>query len=132
MEKPKKNPNRIAKVNSLIEHELGIILREYLQGQKGLTTIKKVETSRDMRWAKIWISILGADADQILGFINKNIYHIQGELNKKFATKIIPRIQFFLDTSGEYAQHIDELITSIHKESRTNPQEPNKKDNLEI
>ncbi len=113
MKEPRKNSHRIAKVNSLIEKELGIILREFLVGQNSLVTIIKVETSGDMRWSKIWISAIGGDEDEILNFLKDNIYKIQGELNHKFATKIIPRLQFFLDSSGEYAQHIDEIIKKI-------------------
>ena len=116
MKPVKKDTNRIAKVNSLIQHELAPVLLKFLEGQKGLVTITKVETSRDMKWAKVWISILGGNDDEILTFINKNIYHIQGDLNHHFATKIIPRLQFFLDTSARYAQHIEELVKKIHKE----------------
>jgi len=115
--KPVHKPtNRIAKVNSLIEHALGPILHENLLEENSLITISKVETSRDMKWAKIWVSILGGDDAKILDTINKNIYDIQGELNKHFATKIIPRLQFFLDTSPRYAQHISELINKVHEE----------------
>jgi len=116
MKKPQKNTNRIAKVNSLIEHELGPILHEFLSGEKSLVTISKVETSRDMKWAKIWISIFGGEDERILASIKNGVFEIQGEMNKHFATKIIPRLQFFLDTSPRYAQHISELIEEIHKE----------------
>ncbi len=116
MKPVKKDTNRIAKVNSLIEHELGPVLHEYLENEKGFITITKVETSRDMKWAKVWISILNGDDDKILAAIEKNIYHIQGEVNKGFATKIIPRLQFFLDTSPRYVAHIDELVKKIHEE----------------
>ena len=53
----KKDTNRIAKVNSLIQHELGPILHEFLDWQNGLVTISKVETSKDMKYAKVWVSI---------------------------------------------------------------------------
>ena len=112
----KKDTNRIAKVNSLIEHELGPVLREFLENEKGFVTITKVETSRDMKWARIWISILNGDDDKILAAIEKNIYYIQGEVNKGFATKIIPRLQFSLDTSPRYVENIDKLIRKIHEE----------------
>ena len=92
LKKPVKDTNRIAKVNSLIQHELGPILHEFLDWQKGLVTISKVETSRDMKWAKVWISIFNGDDKQILDYIKKNIYDLQGEMNKHFATKIIPRL----------------------------------------
>src|SRR5579862_3134684 len=123
----KKGTNRIAKVNSLIQKELGPVLHEFLDWQKGLVTITKVETSRDMKWAKIWISILHPDPlikpgkatvpndipamdKKIMDFLHTNIYDIQGEVNKHFHTKIIPRISFHLDVSPRYVEHIDELI----------------------
>ena len=110
-----KDTNRIAKVNSLIEKELGPILHEFLDWQKGMITISKVETSRDMKYAKIWISIFNGNDASILKFLADNIYNIQGEVNKHFATKIIPRISFHLDTSPRYVEHIDELIREVHK-----------------
>ncbi len=120
MMKPvKKDTNRIAKVNSLIEHELGPVLREFLENEKGFVTITKVETSKDMKWARIWISILNGEDAKILAAIEKNIYYIQGEVNKGFATKIIPRLQFSLDTSPRYVQRIDELVREIHQEKET-------------
>lgn len=131
-----KDTNRIAKVNSLIEHELGPVLHEFLDWQKGLVTITKVETSKDMKWAKIWISIFYPNPNQsskgeakkefspveadkkIMDFLTKNIYDIQGEVNKHFHTKIIPRISFHLDVSPRYVQHIDELIREVHNEEK--------------
>jgi ribosome-binding factor A len=116
LKKPVKNTNRIAKVNSLIEHELGPVLHEFLDWQKGLVTISKVETSRDMKWCKVWISIFNGDDKKILNYLKENIYDIQGEVNKHFHTKIIPRISFHLDTSPRYVQKIDELIRKVHEE----------------
>lgn len=138
----KKDTNRIAKVNSLIEHSLGPILLEHLQGFGAMVTITKADTSKDMKWCKVWISILGPTLklteqeilaasgkkkgeagyspldDKILNYLTKNIYDIQGELNKNFHTKIIPRISFHLDTTPRYVQHIDELLREIHEEEK--------------
>jgi ribosome-binding factor A len=136
----KKDTNRIAKVNSLIQHELGPVLHEFLDWQKGLVTITKVETSKDMKYAKIWISIFNpgptpsqaellaaasksrkqkpylAFDEKILKFLAENIYDIQGEVNKHFHTKIIPRISFHLDTTPRYAQHIEEVLKRVREE----------------
>ena len=141
MNQPRKDTNRIDKVNSLIQHELGFIVKEFTEDLAPLVTITKVETSRDMKWAKIWVSILGGEQpikvknpkpvdiangqkppavqtldDKVLERMKRDIYDIQGELNKHFHTKIIPRLQFFLDTSPRYAQHISNLIEKLHEE----------------
>lgn len=110
------NGNRKEKLNSLIQRLIGTSLPEFLDGQNGLVTVSRVETSGDSRWAKVWISIVGGDDDKILATINKNIYSLQGELNRQMGMKMTPRLQFFLDTSPRYVQHIDELIKKIHDE----------------
>ena len=108
--------NRIEKLNSLIQKLVGEILHSYLKSNDGLTTVSKVEVSKDTKWAKVWVSIIGGDDEQIMKEINKNIYHIQGELNRQIDLKLIPRLQFHLDTSPRYAQHINDLIRQIHEE----------------
>lgn len=113
---PKKPTNRIEKLNSLIQQLVGEIIHPYLHGMNGLTTVSKVEISGDARWAKVWISIVGGDDDEIFTTLKDNIYDIQGELNRRLTMKLVPRLQFFLDTSPRYVQHIDELIKKIHEE----------------
>ncbi len=111
-----KNTNRIEKMNSLIQRLVGASLPEFLEGQNGLVTVARVETSGDAKWAKVWVSIVGGDDDKILATIQKNIYDIQGELNRQMGMKMTPRLQFFLDTSPRYVQHINSLINQIHEE----------------
>ena len=113
---PKKNTNRVEKVNSLMEHLLGPIILPYTQSLGGITTIKKVQASRDLRWAKVWITIVNGNDGTIRKTRKDNIHDIQGELYQQMEMKIIPRISFHLDTTARYAQHIDEIFKQIHEE----------------
>lgn len=122
MQQQRKNTNRIEKVNALIQQEVGRILQPYMGELGALVTISKVETSKDMRWAKVWISILGSDDEKVLKHLGQNMYDIQGELNRTMETKMVPRLQFFLDTSPRYAEHISNVIEEIHKEEDPNKQ----------
>lgn len=111
-----KNPNRLPKLNSILQQLVGEAILPYVQIQNGLTTVSRVEVSGDSRWAKVWISIVGGDDDEIFKILKDNIYDIQGEINDRLGMKMTPRLQFFLDTSPRYAQHINELIDQVHKE----------------
>ncbi len=113
------NSNRNARLSSLIQQLLGQIIIPYLEGQSGLTTISQVEVSGDNRWAKVWLSIVGGDDDQIFKALKENIYDIQGDLNRQLKMKLVPRIQFYLDTSPRYAQHINEILDEIKKEDQS-------------
>lgn len=90
---------------------------------RGMITVTRVEASRDLKWAKVFVSIVGADDDKssdnkILELIQKHMYDIQGEVNRRMEMKIVPRLQFFLDTTPRYAEHINELIKQIHSEEK--------------
>ncbi len=111
-----KPTNRKEKLNSLIQQQVGEILKDTIETNGGLVTVSRVETSGDSRWAKVYISIVGGDDDAIFSEINSNLYDIQGELNRHLGMKMTPRLQFFLDTTPRYAQHIDEIIKEIHEE----------------
>jgi ribosome-binding factor A len=119
MNNTQKPSHRIERVNALLQQRVGEIIHPYLEHLPGLTTVSRAEASRDLKWAKIYISIMGGDDDKVFQTIEKNIYDIQGELNRSFTMKIVPRLQFFLDTTPRYAQHIDELIKEIHEESES-------------
>lgn|SRR3989338_5662611 len=116
MQQEKPNTNRIDKINSLLQQQLGRILLPYIEDSGALVTITKVETSRDLKWSKVWISILGGNDDEVLKIIRDNIYDIQGETNRYLHIKVLPRLQFFLDTSARYAAHINELIREVKEE----------------
>jgi ribosome-binding factor A len=119
MEKPQSF--RIQKLNSLIQQRMAVVLPEYLEGQNALVTVTKVETSRDLKWAKVWLSILGGSDDLIFDTLKKNIYDIQGELNHILPIKVMPRIQFFLDTTARHAARINEVLHEIHEEEDNHP-----------
>ena len=112
MKPVKKDTNRIAKVNSLIRRELGPVLLRFLQDFKGLVTITKVDTSRDMKWAKVWITIMGNTDLQkkTMDVLKENIHDLQESLVEKLEMKIVPRVKFVIDHGEEYAARIDELL----------------------
>lgn len=113
MEQKAKPSNRIAKLNSLVQKELGIIIRPYLEDVQGLVTITQVSVSRDLKHGKVWLSVVGGSDDTVLKALQKNIYDIQGELNHALTIKVLPRIHFEIDTSPRYAQHISDILKDI-------------------
>ncbi|MEA1937114.1 MAG: 30S ribosome-binding factor RbfA [Patescibacteria group bacterium] len=103
---------RIAKVNKLIKREAGkIILVEADFPRDIILTITKVESSKDLRYADIFISVLPTDKEiEIMELLKEEIYFIQQKLNKKLYLKPLPRIRFVIDKSGENVSRIEELI----------------------
>jgi len=125
----KKNTNRIERVNSLIQQIVGEQVHHYVEEGRGIVTVSKVEASRNLKWAKVWISIIGGDDNKIMKKLEHHLYDLQGELNRSLSMKIVPRLQLFLDTSPRYAQHINELIEEIHKEDSNDQAVPTSQTN---
>jgi len=107
--------HRIAQVNELIRQELSnLILTEVEFPQGCLVTIIRVETSKDLRHAKVWISVIPAYfITKALERLKHNIGQLQFELNKRLSFKPLPRIRFLIDKTEEQATEIDRLLDRI-------------------
>ena len=107
---------RISKVNKLIRQEVGkIILIETDFPRDIILTITKVETSTDLRYADVFVSVLPIDKEaEIMELLKEEIYFIQQKLNKKLYMKPLPRIRFVIDKSGEDVERINKLINSAN------------------
>jgi ribosome-binding factor A len=109
MKKVKKS-FRTEKMSSVIAKELGMIINRYASLYNQIITITEVVTSKDMKYAKVFITSLKNNPDEVLQMLKKNIYEIQGELNKSFQVKIIPRIEFVYDETPHFANEIEQKI----------------------
>jgi ribosome-binding factor A len=90
-----------------------------------LITITRVEVAPDLRFARIYYSVLGDEKEKKLvsrglksakNFIRR---HIANELKLRYATEIA----FEIDATEEYKEKIDKILDKIHKER---PHEKNK------
>ncbi|OGE73988.1 MAG: ribosome-binding factor A [Candidatus Doudnabacteria bacterium RIFCSPLOWO2_02_FULL_42_9] len=106
---------RTEKVASLIQHEVGeFIIKLELPA---LTTISKVEITPDLKWGKLWVTVMGDDKEQkeVLSILGENLPELQRSLNQKLEMKFVPRIKFVLDHGEEYAAKINELLRKAHE-----------------
>lgn len=106
---------RIESVNKLIKEEISKIILKEIELPKGtLATVTRVETSSDLRDARIYISCLSEkNASKILKIINNNIYNLQEGLNKRLSMKIVPKIRFLEEKETRKAARIEEILEGI-------------------
>jgi ribosome-binding factor A len=113
MEKPAST--RQLKVAREIQKVLAEIIRSKGMAAFGgaMVTVSEVRVSPDLSLAKTYVSIFpSAKAEAVMGILNENIKVIRGELGHSVAKqlRIVPEIAFYLDTTLDYAEHIDELL----------------------
>ncbi len=103
---------RIKKVNELVKQEISKILLKKIDLENILVTINDADTSPDLKNCKIKISIIPKDKSSFaLEIIQKRIYHIQQEFNKKLHLKYTPKLSFEIDQIETKAQRIEELLS---------------------
>ncbi len=102
-----------------VARELQRDLAEIIRGKGmamfagSLVTVSEVRISPDLSIAKVFVSIFPSDkAQQVLEILEDNKKAIRGELGRKVASqlRIVPEFSFMLDSSLDYAEHIDELL----------------------
>jgi len=107
---------RIEKVNELLKHEISQLLLKEVDFSNILVTITNVDTSKDLRQAKIKLSVIPlGKGEDVLKIIKRNIFQLQHELNKKLHMKPLPRIRFEIDQTEVKAQRIEEILHKIKK-----------------
>lgn len=110
--------NKIEKVNSLIQEELGqIILKEMDLPKDILITITRVETSVDFSNAKICISVFPEEkADWPVSVLKKSVYFLQQLLNKRLKMRPVPKIRFVKDDLNSNAARVESIISGLKKQ----------------
>ena len=111
-------PNRIDKVNDFIRDQISLIITKDLALKQGVfVSITKVDTSKDLRYTKIFISVFPeTEIDYITKTLKKEIFRIQKNFNQKFHSKYFPRISFEIDNTGNKITKLDEIFDQIAKE----------------
>jgi len=111
--------NRIEKVNSLLEHEIGkIILKDFAFSPEILVTLTRVDTSGNLIEAKCYISVFPEPkAEPIINALNKSVYDIQYKINRTLRMRPIPKIRFVKETEIAKAAKIEELIFKAKEET---------------
>ena len=105
------------KLNMLLRDELGKIIDREIEFPEGsLVTITHVVTSPDLRYATVLLSILNADPNRILEMLDKNVYPIQQQLNRKLRMRPVPRIRFAVDEEEVRRESVERSLAEIeHK-----------------
>lgn len=105
------------KLNMLMRDELGKIIDRTLEFPEGaLVTITRVHTSSDLRYATVFVSIFNMDNTNALEMLDKNVYHIQQQLNKALRMRPVPKIRFAIDEEEIRRETVERSLANIKRE----------------
>ena len=110
---------RSDRVAEAIKREVSLMIYQEVKDPRvHFVTVTDVKITDDLRYAKIFVSVLGDEAtrkESLEGLVNAKGF-LRSELGRKIGLRYTPDIQFVLDQSLDHAIKIRTLLNSIKKD----------------
>ena len=116
--------NRIGRINEEIQRELSDQFRRLKDPRvsSGMVSITRVDTTGDLRYAKIYVSALDKSKEKdILKGLKSASGFLRRELGRALQLRYTPELQFIGDDSIQYGAHILEVLRDPGKVKPVNP-----------
>ena len=104
---------RMRRVDEAMRQVLGDALAQELKDPRiGFVTVTDVKTSPDLRHARVYVSVLGPEAEQEATLAGLQSAHgfLQGRVAAELRLKRTPELQFELDHTPERAARLEALL----------------------
>ncbi len=100
-----------------------VIMTKMNDPRAGFITVQNVELSRDLRHAKVYISVLGADAEKrkVMRMLKDATGFIQREVSGTLRTRVTPALLMVLDTSIDKSFKVAAILEEIKKQKGEAP-----------
>lgn len=107
---------RTDRIDELLQQEIGALLaKEIADPRIGFVTITDVETSPDLRHARVWVSVIGqpGERDEAIHALQQSMGYVRHELGRRLRLKRIPELHVRLDDSAERGTRVLKLIDEL-------------------
>lgn len=116
---------RVDRLNSLLKEVIAEVVMRDVHNPKvsTLVTIKKVDITKDLHYAKVYISMVGSESEkqQTLKALQSAAGFISSQAAKKVVMRYFPQLTFHLDDTLEDELRIHTLLEKIHDEQAKRP-----------
>ena len=115
--------NRIGRINEEIQRELSALIRTVKDPRvHGLVSITAVDTSSDLRYSKIYVSVLDkSDVSEVVKGLKSAGGYLRRELGAALKLRYTPELQFVADDSIGKGAHILSLLRDPEVVKPANP-----------
>src|SRR5579884_3608590 len=108
---------RIERVNDLLRSELSELIGRTLKDPRvaGLVSLTEVETSADLRHARVYVSVFGSDEERrsTLSALRHAAGFLRHEVAQRVTLRHMPELDFQLDSSIERGDRILQLLRQV-------------------
>lgn len=123
---------RTDRLNSLLKEVISEVIRKDVRNPHigEFVTVTRVNISKDLHHAKVFISVIGSEHDKIesIAALNSAAGFIAVNASHKVVMRYFPELKFRLDDSVDKHMRIEELLTDITKERASREPPPSDDD----
>ena len=115
--------NRIGRINEEIQRELASLIPNVKDPRvTGMISVTAVETTPDLRWAKVYVSMLDkSSAAQVVKGLKSAAGYLRRELGRALNLRYTPELMFVEDDSIDKGAHILEMLRDPEVVKPANP-----------
>lgn len=121
------NNKRLNRISEEVKRVISELITNGLKDPRinNMTTITKVEVTRDLSFANTYVSVLGdkKDKENTLAGLNNAKGFIRSEIARKIDLRYSPEPIFYLDESIEQGIYLSKLIDEVNKKDSNNKEE---------
>lgn len=110
---------RPERVQEAIRQEISTIINNEIKDPRlGFLTVTGVELTKDMRYARVYFSVLGEDKAKFLALkgLKSAKGYIKGRLGEKIKLRFMPEIEFRIDETLEKTERVFRILDKLQKE----------------
>lgn len=115
------DPRRAERVAEGIRTEVATFLRGGAKDPrlKGLVTVTAVDVTRDLRHAKVFVSVMGTEEERKATYegLASVAHHLRGTVGRALRLRAAPEIEFKIDESIAHAARIESLLAQVRNET---------------
>ncbi len=119
--------NRMGRINEEIQRELSALLPTVKDPRvKGLISVTAVRTTADLKYAKVYVSLLdGGAGDEVLRGLRSASGWLRRELGERLRLRNTPELTFAVDDSMARGAHILQMLRDPAVVKPANPANEN-------
>jgi ribosome-binding factor A len=114
------DPRRAERVAEGVRAEVAMFLRGGAKDPRirGMVTVTGVEVTRDLRHARVFVSVLGTDEERAstMQGLASAAHHLRGTIGRALRLRVAPEIDFRIDESIAHAARIEALLAQVRDE----------------
>lgn len=108
--------NRIGRINDEIRRELSELLRTVKDPRvsQAMLTITHVDTTTDLRYARVYITAMDRTGDKgLMQGLKSASGYLRRELGRRMQLRYTPELQFMADDSIAHGAHILDVLSHV-------------------